>query len=92
MNSGESLKRKFLMERAILPFSIRNVPSRVSPVYMSVRASSGRRYHSRVTSTPRVVLAIIDSMVSLPLAMRSDCAPPVAVLPCLLAQNRLYAS
>ena len=29
---GDSLKRKFLIGRVTLPFSIRNVPSRVRPV------------------------------------------------------------
>src|SRR5688500_5523348 len=37
MNSGLSFQRKFLSGRVILPFSIRKVPSRVSPVTITVR-------------------------------------------------------
>src|SRR5712675_999858 len=51
--SGDSLKRKFLIDLEIFPFSIRNVPSRVRPVNRIVRGSTGRRYHRRVTSIPR---------------------------------------
>jgi hypothetical protein len=32
MNRGESLKRKFFTALVIFPFSMRKVPSRVSPV------------------------------------------------------------
>jgi len=32
MKTGESLNRKFFTARVIFPFSIRKVPSRVSPV------------------------------------------------------------
>ena len=39
-----SLNRKFLIGREILPFSIRNVPSRVSPVLRTVRGSTGQMY------------------------------------------------
>src|SRR5688500_3785865 len=40
MNSGDSLKRKFLIAFEILPFSIRKVPSRVRPVNRIVRGST----------------------------------------------------
>ena len=39
---GDSLKRKFVTGRVILPFSIRNTPSRVRPVTRIVCGSSSR--------------------------------------------------
>jgi len=39
-NSGDSLNRKFLIAFETLPFSMRNVPSRVSPVNRIVRGST----------------------------------------------------
>jgi hypothetical protein len=42
INSGLSFHLKFFRARVIFPFSIRNVPSRVSPVCSTVRASSVR--------------------------------------------------
>src|SRR5262249_32574583 len=40
MNNGDSLKRRFFTDFVISPFSIRNVPSRVRPVYNTVRGST----------------------------------------------------
>ena len=37
MNNGLSFHRKFFTAAVILPFSIRNVPSRVRPVSITVR-------------------------------------------------------
>src|SRR5512143_966638 len=67
MNNGDSLNRMFLTAFVTFPFSIKKVPSRVSPVYKTVRGSTDRRYQSRVTSTPRGVDAINSSV---------DCLPP----------------
>jgi hypothetical protein len=63
MTIGLSLKRKFFTGWLILPFSIRNVPSRVRPVYRIVRGSSGRMYQKRVTRMPRSVERTRSSMV-----------------------------
>src|SRR5215218_7166057 len=77
MKSGESLNRKFLTAFEIFPFSIRNVPSRVSPVYMIVRGSTSRRYHRRVTRIPRAVDLIMSSRDVVPPFMMNEVGAPV---------------
>src|SRR5215216_555257 len=69
---------------------MRNVPSRVSPVYMIVRGSTGRRYQKRVTRMPRSVEAIISSMDVVPPDMRTLPLLPMGGLPCFCAQYRSY--
>src|ERR1700721_1311796 len=54
------LKRKLRRPHCTLPFSIRNVPSRVIPVTIFSYGSTSRIYHRRVTSTPRSVDEIIS--------------------------------
>ena len=48
-----SLKRKLHTGPTMRPFSMRKLPSRVSPVRRSVRGSTKFRYQSRVTDMPR---------------------------------------
>src|SRR6185503_1741409 len=88
MNSGESLKRKLRTAFVTLPFSMRKTPSRVRPVYIAVRGSTSRRYHSRVMSRPRGVEAIISSVLVGPPIIFTVVGNPVAVLFCFFAQNR----
>ena len=87
-SASDWLKRKFVTGRLILPFSIRNIPSRVSPVWTSKRGFSGRIYQNRVMRTPRVTDLIRSSIVaSPPLITKFDMAGFDGT-PCLFAQNR----
>src|SRR5712671_4697641 len=86
--SGDSLKRKFLIDLEIFPFSIRNVPSRVRPVNRIVRGSTGRRYHRRVTRIPRGVDLIMSSTEVVPPSNLMEDGNPVGCLPCFCAQKR----
>src|SRR4029078_3598088 len=86
-NSGDSLKRKFLIALVIFPFSIRNVPSRGRPGKRIDRGSTERRYHSRVTSTPRGVDLIISSIDVVPPTSLIDDGKPLASLLFFLATN-----
>ena len=78
----------FFTGRVTLPFSIRNSPSRVSPVTRIVCGSSGRMYQKRVTSTPRSVPAIRSSIVAVPPSMIRLAGPAVGFLPIFSAQKR----
>src|SRR5262245_28557133 len=69
-SANDWLNRKFVTGLAILPFSIRNVPSRVRPVTEMMRGLSGRMYQKRVINTPRRVVRIMSS---------SDAVPPVMI-------------
>src|SRR4051812_45569396 len=88
MNSGESLKRKFLIAFEIFPFSMRNVPSRVRPVYRIVRGSTSLRYQSLVTRIPRGVDLIMSSSEVVPPFMMNEVGAPVGCLPIFFAQKR----
>src|SRR5687767_2692321 len=88
-NNGDSLNRKFLIAFETFPFSMRNVPSRVSPVYRIVRGSTCRRYHRRVTRIPRGVDLIMSSIDVVPPSIFTDDGNPVGCLPCFCAQNRV---
>ena len=59
-NSGESLNRKFLTAFEILPCSIRNVPSRVSPVINKTLGSTIRKYQNRAVETAQILQELID--------------------------------
>src|SRR6266436_1954357 len=60
------LNRKLRAADDTRPFSIKNSPSRVIPVMTFSYGSTSRMYHSRVTSRPRLVEAIISSREALP--------------------------
>ena len=85
-NTGLSFQRMFFTGRVTLPFSIRNSPSRVSPVTSSVCGSSDRMYQKRVTSTPRSTPLIRSSIVAAPPSMIRLPGCGVASLPCFSAQ------
>src|ERR1035437_834274 len=95
---GDSLKRKFFTGCEIFPFSMRYVPSRVRPVFTSVRGSTPRMYQKRVTRMPRSVLLIMSEIDEVPPIMRSVPPPPkprpppplecVGSFPCFCAQKR----
>src|SRR5687768_14963343 len=88
MNSGDSLKRRLRIALAIFPFSMRKVPSRVRPVYSTVRGSTSRRYHSLVTRMPRGVERIISSIDAVPPSIFTELGKPVGVVLFFCAQNR----
>src|SRR5665213_3977080 len=96
---GDSLKRKFFTGCEIFPFSIRNVPSRVRPVFTSERGSTLRIYQNRVTRMPRSVLLIMSEIEDVPPDIFSVPLPPnpprpppppecVGSLPIFCAQKR----
>ena len=85
---GDSLNRKLFTGRAIAPFSIRNTPSRVSPVTRIVCGSSQRMYQNRVIKTPRATPLISSSRGVVPPPRLQPAGWPVAGLPCFWAQNR----
>src|SRR5712692_3553465 len=84
------LKRKLRTGYWIFPFSMSQMPSRVSPVCSSVRRSTNRRYQKRLTSRPRSVERIISSILAGGCALCSMAltGPGVSSLAFCLAQNR----
>src|SRR5262249_51885449 len=87
-SASDWLKRKFVTGLVTFPFSIRNVPSRVSPVCTMRRGLSGRMYQKRVSRTPRVTDLIRSSSdASPPLITKFDIGGLDGTF-CLLAQNR----
>src|SRR5262245_7260758 len=85
---GLSLKRKLSVGPTIRPFSIRKLPSRVSPVSSSVCGSTVRMYHSRVTSTPYLVARIMSSIDVDPPAMTKLRGRETGSRPFCCAQKR----
>ena len=77
MTIGLSLNRKFFTGWLMRPFSMRNVPSRVSPVYRIVLGSSARMYQKRVTRIPRSVERTRSSIVPWPPDIRMPAGKPV---------------
>src|SRR5262245_22660574 len=88
--AGLSLKRKFAIEPASLPFSISHTPSRVRPVSWSDWGFTERMYQKFVTSSPRSVEAMSDSIVSLPPSRMRPPGNGVGARSAFFAQNRSY--
>src|SRR5439155_24097478 len=86
-SASDWLKRKLVTGRAIFPFSIRNVPSRVRPVKETMRGLRGRMYQNLVIRTPRFVALIMSSTPASPPDMIRLEAPGFGGTPCRLAQN-----